>query len=94
MRERLALYCFAMLEASCNAEGQSDERKRQGVSQRKLERYIRRAAITSTRKKLIELGVIKVDGKFSYRNPLTKKSLGHRFTDAVGVGEFVPYELN
>ena len=82
-----------MLEAGCNAEGQSDERKRQGVSQRRLERYIGRAAVTSTRKKLIELGVIQVDGKFSYRNPLTRKSIGHRFADAVLKGEFVKYEL-
>jgi len=92
-RERLALYCFAMLEADCRPKANVGKRKWRGVSQRKLERYIRRASIRSTREILVQMGWIEVNGKFSFRIPDAKKSLGHRFTDKVREGEFVRYEL-
>ena len=93
LRDDMAAYCFAMLEAGCIPEEKSGKGKWGRVSQRKLERYIRRTSIRSTREELINLGVIEVDGKFSYRKPSEKKSLGHRFAAAVRAGEFTTYEL-
>jgi hypothetical protein len=93
VRERLALYCFAMLEAGCSPSGSVGKRKWPGVSQRRLEKYIRRASIRPTREALVQMGVIEVDGKFSFRVPDAKEALGHRFTEAVRKGEFIEFEL-
>lgn len=92
-RERLALYCFAMLEAGCSPKRSGGKGKWQGVSQRRLEKYIRRASIRPAREALVQLGVIEVDGKFSFRVPDAKRPLGHRFTEAVLEGEFIEFEL-
>ena len=93
IRERLSLYCFVMLEAGCSPKGSVGKGKWQGVSQQRLEKYIRRASIRPSREALLRMGVIQVDGKFSFRVPDAKKALGHRFTKAVREGEFIEFEL-
>lgn len=62
-RDDLAAYCFVMLQAGCIPQRGVARRKWQPVSQRKLEKYIRRESLQSTRSKLVELGVIESDGK-------------------------------
>ncbi len=93
IRERLSLYCFAMLEAGCSPKGGVGKEKWQSVSHRRLEKYIRRASIRPTREALVQMGVIEVDGKFSFRVPDAKEALGHRFTNAIREVEFIEYEL-
>jgi hypothetical protein len=93
IRERLAIYCFVMLEAGCSPKGSVGKEKWQRVSQRRLEKYLRGASIKTTREALVQIGVIEVDGKFSFRVPDAKKALGHRFTNAIREGEFIEFEL-
>ena len=49
LRDDMATYCVAMLEAGCIPEEKSGKGKWGRVSQRKLEKYIRRTSIRSTR---------------------------------------------